>query len=144
MPRSHFKNKSELEKWVKGQAAGLQRPCVVLLDGALGAGKTQTVRWFCEALGAKDPASPTFAVHHEYPSPGGPVGHVDLYRVKSDADLENSGFWDLLRDGQALLFVEWAERLPRDTWPASWTKIFLRLENAGEEERNLDWEIIRP
>lgn len=144
MARSHFKDKNELEQWVKGQAAGLRRPCVVLLDGALGAGKTQAVRWFCEALGAKDPASPTFAVHHEYASPGGPVGHVDLYRVKSDADLENSGFWDLLRDEKALLFVEWAERLPRETWPEPWTKIFLRLENAGDEARNLDWEIIRP
>jgi len=25
----------------------------------------------------------------------GTVDHVDLYRVKSDQDLESSGFWDL-------------------------------------------------
>ena len=144
MSRREFANKTELESWVKTQAKNLARPAAVLLDGDLGAGKTQTVRWFCAALGVKDPASPTFAIHHEYISPSGPVDHVDLYRIKDDQDLENSGFWDLLAKPNALLFVEWAGRLPDDVWPSSWNILKIKLSKVSDQEaRVLDWEMNR-
>lgn len=93
-------------------------------------------------MGANDVASPTFAIHHEYTSPGGMIDHVDLYRVKTDEDLEGSGFWDLLRNPQALLFVEWADRLPEEVWPEEWMRVFLRLDKGVEEEaRRLNWEV---
>lgn len=141
MPRLEFKDRNQLQSWVQAQSASLHRPAVVLLDGELGAGKTQTVRWFCAALGVRDVSSPTFAIHHEYASPGGPVDHVDLYRIKDDGDLENSGFWDLFKKPNALIFVEWASRLPDEIWPASFSLLRLRLTKGVEEEaRILDWE----
>lgn len=146
MAALEFKSKSELENWARALAPQLRRPCVVLLSGNLGAGKTQTVRWFCAALGVTDAASPTFAIHNEYSSPGGPVDHVDLYRVKSDADLEASGFWDLLANPAALLFVEWADRLPADVWPSGWTQVSIQLEKspAGEGARNVNLVFKKP
>lgn len=142
MARREFANKSELENWVISQAENLRRPAVILLDGGLGAGKTQTVRWFCAALGVKEAASPTFAIHHEYASPSGPVDHVDLYRIKDEQELENSGFWDLLKKSNALLFVEWAGRLPDDVWPVSWNILKIKLSNGlGQEARILEWQI---
>jgi len=145
MPRLQFNTKPEFEKWAQAQLPLLRRPCVVLLDGELGAGKTQLVRWFCTALGVQESASPTFAIHNEYRAANGPVDHVDLYRVKSDTDLENSGFWDLLR-GERLLFVEWADRLPREVWPVNWTVITAGLEKVPglEEARILNWRIRKP
>lgn len=137
-----FKTRAELEDWATQQILLFERPCLVLLDGNLGAGKTQLVRWFCAALGSQETASPTFAIHHEYTTASGPVGHVDLYRVKSDADLEGSGFWDLLNDPNGLLFIEWADRLPTEVWPAAWTQVHIRLEKGdAEEARDLTLEI---
>lgn len=146
MKHETFTTKLQLEAWAKEFATQLTRPCLILLDGEMGSGKTQLVRWFCASLGVMDTASPTYAVHHEYRSPSGPVDHVDLYRVQSDADLENSGFWDLLKGDSVLLFVEWADRLPADIWPVDWTRVNLRLRRMAEAEeaRILDWELTKP
>jgi len=146
MPEIWIHQRSELQQWARQNVGLLKRPCVVLLQGNLGAGKTQLVRWFVEALGAADASSPTFAIHQEYQGNDGPIDHVDLYRVLSDADLEASGFWDLLSNEQGLLFVEWAERLPDEIWPAHWTQVYIQLEKVeGEEEgRRVSWRISRP
>jgi tRNA threonylcarbamoyladenosine biosynthesis protein TsaE len=141
--RETFTTKFQLEAWAKEFASNFTRPCLILLDGEMGAGKTQMVRWFCAGLGVSDTTSPTFAIHNEYRSNTGPVDHVDLYRVQSDADLENSGFWDLLQGESRLLFVEWAERLPAEVWPAKWMRVDLRLIKfpGSEEARVLEWSI---
>jgi tRNA threonylcarbamoyladenosine biosynthesis protein TsaE len=132
-----WKNKKEARAWARSFAAELRRPCVVLLSGELGAGKTQLVRWFLEDLGVDDVQSPTFAIHQAYPSSAGDVDHVDLYRLQSDSDLESSGFWDLFEGDRGLVFVEWADRLPETVWPAGWKKIFVSLakSDSGEESR---------
>lgn len=146
MPELKTNTREELRQWVSAQASMLQRPCVVLLNGNVGAGKTQVVRWFCEALGAVDVASPTFAIHHEYNAPAGKIDHVDLYRVTSDSDLEASGFWDLLSSPQALLFVEWSARLPEDVWPPTWMALSIDLQKDSESDaaRVLNWRVKRP
>ncbi len=146
MKRQIFTTKSQLEAWAKECASHFTRPCLILLDGEMGSGKTQLVRWFCAELGVSDTASPTFAVHNEYRSAKGPVDHVDLYRVQSDADLENSGFWDLLKGESRLLFVEWADRLPADVWPVEWMRVDLHLKKIADsdEARILEWSITKP
>jgi tRNA threonylcarbamoyladenosine biosynthesis protein TsaE len=137
-----WKSKAETRAWVKSFAKELKRPCVVLLSGDLGAGKTQLVKWFLEDQGVGDAASPTFAIHQEYISTkSGVIDHVDLYRLKSDADLESSGFWDLLTQPAGLLFVEWADRLPDSVWPPAWRKIHISLEKVGEEGRRASLRI---
>lgn len=134
--------REDTKKWIKSFVPELKRPCVVLLSGPLGAGKTQFVRWLLEELGVQDTASPTFAIHHRYSSRSGDVDHVDLYRVKSDQDLEASGFWDLFTQDSGLVFVEWADRLPESVWPKAWRKIQIALEKAGAGEmRELKMEI---
>jgi tRNA threonylcarbamoyladenosine biosynthesis protein TsaE len=137
-----LKSKSETRAWVKSFAKELKRPCVVLLSGDLGAGKTQLVKWFLEDFGVAEAASPTFAIHQEYSSKSGVIDHVDLYRLKSDADLESSGFWDLLTQPSGLLFVEWADRLPETVWPVAWRKIFISVEKSGEEARRISVRVV--
>lgn len=136
----------ESKAWAFEFAKEFKRPCVVLLDGDLGAGKTQVVRFFLEALKVKNVASPTFAIHHEYRSPDGAIDHVDLYRVKSDDDLEATGFWDLFTKSDGLVFVEWANRLPSDVWPQSWRRIQIDLKKVEGQEmaRDLTVAISQP
>jgi tRNA threonylcarbamoyladenosine biosynthesis protein TsaE len=96
-------------------AAGLGADgLVVALVGPLGAGKTLFAKGLAEGLGI-DPrrvVSPTFVIASEYVGPGGRrLAHVDLYRVGDRAELEATGFADLLEPGGVLL-VEWADRFP--------------------------------
>src|SRR3569833_772391 len=88
--------------------ASLLRPGnAVLLEGPLGAGKTEFVRAFLRAL-TQDPAlevpSPTYTLVQEYETRLGPVAHFDLWRLAGAADLAELG-WDEARQG--IVLVEW-------------------------------------
>ncbi|MCL4221397.1 MAG: tRNA (adenosine(37)-N6)-threonylcarbamoyltransferase complex ATPase subunit type 1 TsaE [Phycisphaerales bacterium] len=96
--------------------AGVLRPGdLVLLDGALGAGKTTLIRSLAEALGInpRAVASPTFVIAHEYSLPtGGRLVHVDAYRLggQDPEELELLG-WDHLTGPDVIVLIEWGERI---------------------------------
>lgn len=82
---------------------------LVVLSGALGAGKTFLVRALCEALGLEDErvTSPTFSLIHEYDTKP-MVAHADLYRLTEPRDVQALGL-DSQRDDGRLVLVEWGE-----------------------------------
>jgi tRNA threonylcarbamoyladenosine biosynthesis protein TsaE len=82
---------------------------LVVLSGALGAGKTFLVRELCDVLGLVDErvTSPTFSLIHEYDTRP-PVAHADLYRLSEPRDVRALGL-DSQRDDGKLLLVEWGE-----------------------------------
>lgn len=85
---------------------------VVLLRGALGAGKTTLVRGLLRALGVEGAVrSPTYTLVEPYETPDTRVLHVDLYRLADAAEIEGLGIREALGDG-TLLLVEWPERAP--------------------------------
>lgn len=105
-------DRDSLEAWGRAVGAVLPRPVVITLAGDLGVGKTTLARALCEGLGVADVGavtSPTFSLVQEYAAPGGPVVHVDLYRLRSSAELEALG-WDELVATAPVLLVEWPER----------------------------------
>lgn len=112
---------AELRAWGEAFGRAASAPLVVTLAGDLGAGKTTLVQAICRGYGVTQPVtSPTFALVHEYAAPRSPVYHLDLYRLRSEAELEGLG-WDELMSAPALVLVEWPERagdqLPRDHVP---------------------------
>jgi tRNA threonylcarbamoyladenosine biosynthesis protein TsaE len=116
-----------------GRIAALARPGdAILLEGALGAGKTEFARAFIRAAG-DDPIlevpSPTFTLVQSYDVPGGPLHHFDLWRLSGPADLSELG-WDEAREG--IVLVEWPERLG-DQRPADALTIALQI--TGETSR---------
>lgn len=113
--------RDSLEAWGRALGAALPRPVVITLEGDLGAGKTTLVRAICEGIGV-DPiesvTSPTFSLVQHYATATDPVVHADLYRLRSDAELEQLG-WDEIVANAKVLLIEWPDRavntLPRDT-----------------------------
>ncbi len=90
---------------------------VVYLRGELGAGKTTCVRSVLRALGVTGSIrSPTYTLIEVYECPDLACVHVDLYRLRGAADVEDLGLRDYLV-GNHLLLVEWPDRgataLPR-------------------------------
>jgi len=128
-----FETTSELETIALGEriARVLSRPCVVLLIGDLGAGKTTLAKGIVQGLGAAqadDVSSPTFTLIHEY---GADVYHIDLYRLDDEREVRRLGLEDML-DRNAVLLVEWGERFPR-LWPPN--HIDVRLETVEDTRR---------
>lgn len=128
----------ELAETIKN---GARRRLLLLLDGPMGAGKTQFTRFLVEELGSSETASPSFAIHHSYLGENKlPIEHFDLFRLEDLDDLESTGFWDFFRSREAIVIVEWAERLTEfglvDQLPLTgvWPRMRLKFE-LGEGER---------
>lgn len=106
---------SEAETVAAGRnlAVTLQPGDVVLLSGALGAGKTAFVRGLAEGLGANpaDVTSPTFTLIQEYRGPRITLYHVDLYRLEPK-EVDDLGLEELPSQ-EGIMALEWPERLPR-------------------------------
>lgn len=96
----------------KNLAAALAPGAVVALHGDLGAGKTCFVGGLVAGWdGDTGATSPTFTLLHEYPTPRGPIFHLDLYRARS-ADEVWAAAHDELGAPHALTIIEWAARYP--------------------------------
>ena len=82
---------------------------VLWLSGELGSGKTTFVKALVAGMGAAAKAtSPTYSLVHRYPTPRGPVYHVDCYRLRKPEEAHDLD-WETLGSGAALL-IEWPER----------------------------------
>ena len=92
--------------------AGLLAPGdVVLLEGPLGAGKSEFARLLLRAATGDptlDVPSPTFTLVQSYDTLAGIVQHFDLYRLSGPGDLVEIGWDEARRD---IVLVEWPDRL---------------------------------
>lgn len=89
---------------------------ILLLEGTLGAGKTQFAKGVAVGLAVKDEVtSPTFAMVAEYEGRL-PFIHMDLYRLYANPDDTDSGLvanalqqiaFDDYLDTEAVVLVEW-------------------------------------
>jgi len=110
---------------------------IILLNGPLGAGKTMLVKGIASALGIdqEDVTSPSFTLVN--PHPGRLLlYHIDLYRLDEGATAAHAVDLDeILTDENAVVIIEWAERLgryplPEDVWRIS-------ISGDGDEPRRI-------
>lgn len=111
------------ERWTAGDADGMREigrrlaeevraGDLVVLSGALGAGKTTLVQGLGDGLGVRGPiTSPTFVMARVHPSlvGGPPLVHVDAYRLEGWDDLETLDLEATL--DESVTVVEWGEGL---------------------------------
>lgn len=104
---------------------------VILLNGAVGAGKTHFARQLIASLLSEpeDIPSPTFTLVQSYDTGSGPLWHADLYRISSVYEIEELGLTEAFET--AICLVEWPDRLG-DLAPARALELWL---SDGETDR---------
>ena len=120
---------------VGGRLAGGE---ILLLEGALGAGKTVFVKGIAEALGI-DPdevTSPSFTLVNRYTQGRLTLYHLDLYRLDAGAQAAHAVDLDeLLADERAVIAIEWAERMGRYPLPSPVWRV--SIEGDGDDARRI-------
>ncbi len=110
---------------------------ILLLSGPLGAGKTMLVKGIAHALGLdeEDVTSPSFTLVN--PHPGRLLlYHIDLYRLDEGAFAAHAVDLDeILTDENAVVIIEWAERLGRYPLPDNVWRI--SIAGDGDEARKI-------
>lgn len=107
------------------------------LDGDLGSGKTVFSQGFGAGLGIEEIiSSPTFTILKEYPDGRLPLYHFDVYRIGSDDEMDEIGYYDKI-DGDGVCLIEWST-LIEDILPAHYTKIIIEKNS----EKGFDYRKI--
>lgn len=110
---------------------------VLLLSGPLGAGKTIFVKGIASSLGIdpEDVTSPTFSLVNPYRGRL-TLYHLDLYRLdEGEAAARAVDLDEILSDSNAIVVIEWAERLGRYPLPA--TTWVVTISGDGDDPRQI-------
>ena len=110
---------------------------ILLLSGPLGAGKTVFVKGLASSLGIdpEEVTSPTFTLVNPYEARLR-LYHIDLYRLDEGASAAHAvDLEELLMDEQAVIVIEWAERLdgyhlPDNVWRVA-------ISGDGDDSRQI-------
>lgn len=108
----------------------------VALSGPLGAGKTVLVQGIAEGLDVppdEPVVSPTFVLVRQY-SGRVPLYHVDAYRLRGADELWDIGVEELLTQGDGVVVIEWADRVPQLIPPGA---LRVELEHLGPQSRRV-------
>ena len=124
----------ETRKLGESLAERLKPGDVLLLEGDLGAGKSELTRGIARGLGVEETVtSPSFTILNVYESGRCPLYHFDWYRLEGSGELYELGMDEYL-GGDGIAVVEWPDRCP-DAIPENSYRII--LETLGENERNI-------
>jgi len=141
-----FVSHSEEETFAIGRRIGEQLSGgeILLLSGPLGAGKTVLVKGIASALGldAEDVTSPSFTLVN--PHQGRLLlYHIDLYRLDEGATAAHAVDLDeLLTDENAVVIIEWAERMGGYPLPANVWRVI--ISGDGDDSRTISLSAADP
>jgi tRNA threonylcarbamoyladenosine biosynthesis protein TsaE len=111
---------------------------LVALVGDLGAGKTCLVKGIARGLDVPESSyvrSPSFVILNIYPGRH-PLYHLDLYRIHSQAELEDLGYREFFY-GEGVTVIEWADKID-DLLPQE--RLNVRLDFQNETGRAITLE----
>lgn len=107
------KNLEETHALGRELGSKLSGKTIITLKGELGSGKTSFVQGLGKGFNVPGDyyiTSPTYNIINEYPGKL-TFYHIDLYRISDPDELYDIGFDELLED-DALIAIEWPDRLP--------------------------------
>ncbi|MBL4884958.1 MAG: tRNA (adenosine(37)-N6)-threonylcarbamoyltransferase complex ATPase subunit type 1 TsaE [Planctomycetaceae bacterium] len=122
--------------WADRLSHLLQPEDIIALNGNLGAGKTRFVKAIAASLGIEETSvsSPTYTIVQSY---AGQLllHHFDLYRIKEEEELYESGCDEFLEGGGVCL-IEWANRFP-DFLPDDYLEVSFEFTSENSRELTL-------
>ncbi len=103
---------------------------IIFLNGEIGAGKTTFTKYLVEtfALLNNEVCSPTFSIENRYETKNGLIIHFDLYRLKSEEELDMIGFYDTLKE-EATILIEWANKFNIEKYIQEYNIITFKIED---------------
>ena len=110
---------------------------VVALYGNLGVGKSFFAKNFINFLQEipSEVLSPTFNIVYSYKTKIGEIFHFDLYRIKHEEELENIGFFEVIKNH--IILIEWPQ-ISEKYLPKNCLKITIKnVINHHEEAREI-------
>ena len=109
---------------------------VLCLEGELGTGKTLFVQSLARTLGVEgEVTSPTFNLMNIYEG-FCPIYHFDLYRLTTEEELEDIGFYEYMEAMEGIVVVEWSDKFP-ESLPESYVRVQFERLQAGKEFRRI-------
>ena len=130
---------SEKETFELGKKIGENAKAgqIYTLTGDLGVGKTVFTQGLAAGLGITEPVnSPTFTIVQEYHTGRMPFYHFDVYRIGSDDEMDEIGYYEAI-DGDGVCLIEWAE-LIYDILPPQYKKVTIKKD----VEKGFDYRTI--
>jgi len=135
-----FISSSEVDTWKLAEkiAKTINRGRIIALYGNLGSGKTTFVQGLAKALRIRQRIiSPTFVIIRPHKlKTNKTFYHIDLYRL-GKADPNNLGLKEIFLEKDAIVAIEWAEKieklLPKDT-------LKIKFKTLSENEREVTIE----
>ena len=110
-------------------AKSLKAGDVVAFSGDLGAGKTLFVQSLAHTLGVEgEVTSPTFNLMNVYEGIC-PIYHFDLYRLETEEELEDIGFYEYTEDPEGIVVIEWSDKFPQ-CMPEE--RVVVRIEKSDD------------
>lgn len=126
-------SEEETRAFAQELARNLEPGDVLALQGDLGSGKTCFVQGLAAGLDVHDVvASPTYLILHEHHGRL-PLYHMDLYRLKSPAEVLAFGFEEYL-DTDGVLVIEWPEQA-LDFLPARAYHVFFECGQTEDKRK---------
>jgi len=110
-------NLSQIDIISKKISSNLSQTDCIFLFGELGSGKTTFVRSLINQLQEKNKVnktevpSPTFNLLYEYEIKSLKIMHYDLYRLKSNKEIEQLGIFEESKN--ILSIIEWPEKIEK-------------------------------
>lgn len=106
----HIKSLAQTTQLAEKMMNACKPPCVIYLQGQLGAGKTTFVRGLLTAMGLTGRVkSPTFTLVEPYHLHDIDVYHFDLYRLTEACELHQIGIDDYITQ-TSICLIEWPQK----------------------------------
>jgi|SaaInlStandDraft_4_1057021.scaffolds.fasta_scaffold101175_2 tRNA threonylcarbamoyladenosine biosynthesis protein TsaE len=122
----NVENEKKLADLAKKISLYIKPGDILLLTGEMGAGKTTFTRYLLGFFNNKENvSSPTFTIINKYYCDSVLVFHIDLYRLDFVEDLLNIDIQSYLDRKDAIVIIEWAEKL-QELMPNSYLEIQFR------------------
>ena len=107
---------------------------VLCMEGDLGAGKTLFVQSLAATLGVEsEVTSPTFNLMNIYEGIC-PILHFDLYRLETEEELEDIGFFEYTEEPEGIVVIEWADKFP-EALPEEYVAVRIERTERADERR---------